>query len=406
MIFFVVHGTRNRLHFVVLVIGSGAYFYWIYSLKYHEYNLKENGIAPLNVLTTGERSLILQVNKRFTINYDKLVETNTQDKANKHVVSELPLFQSLKEEEFPSTDTDVPRIPHIIHHMYKTEMIPGMYTAHVKSFIYYNPTWTYRFWTDESGRKLLQKQYPHLVDIYDKFGNNVKRSDMLRYAVLYEYGGFYADFDMENFRSLNITTLKYACIFPVEPFEHSALLYNKHFIINNAFIGCRPKHPFFKLLLVGLQNADFNGDPVSTTGPGYVTRKFLEYNNISVSSSEMNKTDWSSNSPYFYKGELKEIDKNAVYVPNSQYFMDKIDPMLLETNGQITKACKHVNTLTYLKQRACFELLRREKIRKNRLYTFTVHHWYHLWLMTKDKIHSLKSTNIKEIVPNFIQYNG
>jgi hypothetical protein len=44
MIFFVVHGTRNRLHFVVLVIGSGAYFYWIYSLKYHEYNLKENGI--------------------------------------------------------------------------------------------------------------------------------------------------------------------------------------------------------------------------------------------------------------------------------------------------------------------------------------------------------------------------
>jgi hypothetical protein len=44
MIFFAVHGTRNRLHFVVLVIGSGAYFYWMYSLKYHEYNLKEKGI--------------------------------------------------------------------------------------------------------------------------------------------------------------------------------------------------------------------------------------------------------------------------------------------------------------------------------------------------------------------------
>jgi mannosyltransferase OCH1-like enzyme len=285
-------------------------------------------------------------------------------------------------------------------------MIPGMYTAHVKSFIYNNPTWTYRFWTDESGRKLLQKQHPHLVGIYDKFGNNVKRSDMLRYAVLYEYGGFYADFDMENFRSLNITTLKYACILPVEPFEHSALLYNKHFIINNAFIGCRPKHPFFKLLLNGLLNAKFNGDPVNTTGPDYVTRKFLEYNNINVSSSEINKTDGSSNSPFFYKGELKEIDNNAVYVPNSQYFMDKIDPMLLETNGKITLACKHINTLTYLKQRACFELSRREKIRKNRLYTFTVHHWYHLWLMKKDKIHSLKSTNIKEIVPYFIKYNG
>jgi hypothetical protein len=34
-----------------------------------------------------------------------------------------------------------------------------------------------------------------------------------------------------------------------------------------------------------------------------------------------------------YKGEYKEIDNDVVYVPNSQYFIDKIDLIHIYTHG-------------------------------------------------------------------------
>ena len=326
---------------------------------------------------------------------------------NVELTKQVSLFQSVEEEEFPSTDNKEPRIPHIIHQMYADEMIPQRYVNLVKSFIRLNPTWEYRFWTDQTGRQLLQKHHPYLVNVYDKFGNNVKRSDMLRYAVLYEYGGFYADFDMENLRSLNNTTFKYACIFPVEPFEHSAFLYKKPYIINNAFMGCRPKHPFLKLLLSVLRGANVHSEPVGTTGPVFVTKMFIRYNEIRNESLDKNKTDWSSNSPYFYKGQLQEIDNNAVYVPNSQYFMDKIDPIHLhrDGNGKFPTLCKNVQILSHLQQRGCFELSSRKIIRANRKYTYTLHHWYHLWCNKKEVIEKLEKVNISSVVHNCIQYH-
>ncbi|XP_053394282.1 uncharacterized protein LOC128555577 isoform X2 [Mercenaria mercenaria] len=101
-----------------------------------------------------------------------------------------PLFQSAKEEEFPATDGPLPRIPHIIHQIFSDKMIPEMYIKHMRSFIKHNPTWDYRFWTYQSGRRLLLKRHPYLVKVYNKFGNSVKRSDLLRY----EYCMNLADF--------------------------------------------------------------------------------------------------------------------------------------------------------------------------------------------------------------------
>ncbi|XP_060560883.1 uncharacterized protein LOC132720715 [Ruditapes philippinarum] len=316
----------------------------------------------------------------------------------------FPLFQSATPEEFPTSDDRVLRIPHILHQIYVDEMIPDVYIEHIKSFIEYNPTWEYRFWTDASGRQFLQKHNPYLVKAFNTLGNGVKRSDLLRYAVLYEYGGFYADFDMHNFRSLNRTTMKYACIFPVEPFEHSSFLYHREFVINNAFMGCRPKHPFIKLLLLGLRNASPKGNPVMVTGPIYVTEKFIQYNHITNESVNRNKTDWSSNSPYFYKGEMKENDKNSVYVPNSQYFMDKIDPIHTTKTGVLTRLCGRVQTLSYLRQRGCMEYKSRRSVRKHRKYTFTTHHWYHIWHRNRTFVEQMKKVNIKHIVPQFILY--
>ncbi|XP_053378217.1 uncharacterized protein LOC128548004 [Mercenaria mercenaria] len=200
--------------------------------------------------------------------------------------------------------------------------------------------------------------------------------------------------------------MKYACVVPVVPFEHSALLHNMVFVVNNGVMSCRAKHPFFKLLLSNLRWANPSGNPVETTGPGYVTRTFIQYNHIGLVDTGRNKTDWTSNSPYFYKGELREDDNNSVYVPNSQYFMDKLDPIHVKEDGKFTQLCKSIGILPRLKQRACSEFYRRKVIREKKKYTFTVHHWYHLWLMNKKSINRLKKISISDIAPNCILYNG
>ncbi|KAH3835880.1 hypothetical protein DPMN_109248 [Dreissena polymorpha] len=90
------------------------------------------------------------------------------------------------------------------------------------------------FWTDETARQLIQAMYPDFIVVWDNYRNNVNKADALRYCVLYEFGGIYADLDFECLRPLDPVTREYAAIFPLEPFEHSALRYNIPFLLNNA----------------------------------------------------------------------------------------------------------------------------------------------------------------------------
>lgn len=233
----------------------------------------------------------------------------------------------------------------------------------------------------------------------------MKKSDLLRFAVIYEYGGIYADLDVKNMRSLDRVTTKYACIVPTEPFEHSAIVFNTVCVLSTAVLLCRPKHPFFLQLLLNLQLADPNGNPVVVTGPWYITEVYLSYNKISRDDLQRNKTDNRSNSPYFYKGAMAEEHDDAVYIPNSQYFMDNVDLEFIKDgelnicNEQTTMAKRQV--LIY---RACNEFNSRKLLRKRRKYAFTFHYWSHMWTLSQEKIDTLEKRHIKDIVPNCIIY--
>ncbi|KAH3710707.1 hypothetical protein DPMN_070199 [Dreissena polymorpha] len=64
------------------------------------------------------------------------------------------------------------------------------------------------FLTDKSGRKLLAELHPHLLNIWDGFVENIKRSDMLRYLLLYEFGGVNANIDIESGSGCNEVCLR------------------------------------------------------------------------------------------------------------------------------------------------------------------------------------------------------
>jgi mannosyltransferase OCH1-like enzyme len=200
--------------------------------------------------------------------------------------------------------------PRIIHQTGPTEKIPDRYAPYVKSWIYNNPHWHYRYWSDEENRDLVKSDFPDFLHTFDGYEHNIQRADAVRYMIMYKYGGVYADLDFESVRPLdqlfartrlsnrpcsdsNSTTncssagsdplLGAGVVFGEEPLAHSYLLENRAdgHMACNAFLASTAGHPFWKLVIALMQErstnrggfgdysfgGDFSSDPVSSTGP-------------------------------------------------------------------------------------------------------------------------------------------
>lgn len=64
-----------------------------------------------------------------------------------------------------------------------------------------NDDFYYMHWTDEDLLSLMISDFPQIYEIWYEI-RGIQRSDLGRYAVLYKYGGFYADTDFYTFSSL------------------------------------------------------------------------------------------------------------------------------------------------------------------------------------------------------------
>lgn len=389
-------------------------------LKAIDHNISEALLAPKQYLPihwneSHARHHILNISEENTTDHDP-PRTNISTQMVRYFET-IVLFQPAEELEFPTKEGTSPRIPHIIHQVYTNETLPAAYCKnYISTFIKNNPKWQYRFWTYESGRKFLVRYYPYMLKLFDRVDeNSVIKTDIIKYAVIYEFGGVYSDLDMKNLRPLDRATMKYACIIPTEPFEHPNIMIRKPYLLGTSILLCRPKHPFFKRLLRALQSADPEGRPVKISGSQFMTMQYNEfmYQSITADSNKI-KQERSSNSPYFYRLEITgdAEDNDAIYVPNSQYFMDNVDPTMLDKDGKIP-LCRHIQglyastellLLPEISKRACDEFDSRKEVRKNKKYTFTVHYWHHLWVMDLAWLLTQKTMHIREAVPNCILY--
>jgi len=139
-----------------------------------------------------------------------------------------------------------------------------------------NPDWEYRFLDDDAAEQFMRKHFDDdTLRAYTSFPLAVMRADMLRYAVLMEYGGVYADID--TFTAVPIDRWLGPLVgknrFPIA-FENDVHLCQWGMI-------APPKHPAFKsvldLIVRRMKEVDFkvnvsNEDFVHFhTGPGVFT---------------------------------------------------------------------------------------------------------------------------------------
>lgn len=190
-------------------------------------------------------------------NYKKIV---SQDK--------IGLFSCCKTlyQQYPVPQeriTQEPTIPLIIHQIWLGSPVPKEFHAYQESWKRYHPEWQYYLWTDQE-----LAHFPlYNRDLYEQAVNQGERSDIVRYEILYRYGGVYVDMDFE-------------CLHPFDQLHHYYDFYTglqpldtNYVQLGNALIGSRPEHPLLLALIQGLRNSKAT-TIVAKTGPIFFTHLF------------------------------------------------------------------------------------------------------------------------------------
>ena len=96
-------------------------------------------------------------------------------------------------------------------------------------------------WSDESVKELLQTYDKSLIPVYDYFTLPQQRSDFGRYLILYLYGGFYLDIDIEKGKEECLDNLLDKNKIVTSSGGYSG--------VSQSFIGAIPFQPLFKDLI-------------------------------------------------------------------------------------------------------------------------------------------------------------
>ncbi|KAL1716599.1 glycosyltransferase family 32 protein [Schizophyllum commune] len=107
--------------------------------------------------------------------------------------------------------------------------------------------WTFIMWEDENADAFVKENYPDLFDMYRGYGQEIQRSNVIRYLILNKMGGIYLDLDVK-------------CKVPLDPFLTQPWLSPPGLPtgINNAFLTSTPGNPFLGFVIERLQAYDLN----------------------------------------------------------------------------------------------------------------------------------------------------
>ena len=253
-----------------------------------------------------------------------------------------------------SNDQSLPGIPHIFHYIWLGSPIPKRLKILITSWQLLHPTWKHYIWEDKDIQQLVinHKQGIHHhhhhhhhtentntdtttipsvstilpptpdilynADVFRSAYNYGQCSDILRYELLYNFGGIYIDMDMLALSSLDTLCLEADFFIGISNTKSS-------WELNNAIIGSIPGHPFLRQLIETiytdyiekssslsmvtsapstklLTNQEKFMEVIQRTGPWFITEQlmpiFLELWKFSGSSELLSSSSTSSIQKY------------------------------------------------------------------------------------------------------------
>jgi inositol phosphorylceramide mannosyltransferase catalytic subunit len=143
-------------------------------------------------------------------------------------------------------------IPRIFHQVWIGEdPIPDEYLAFQQGWLDHHPGWELRFWTEDHLPESLRRP-----EARERLRVPSERSNILRFEVLWQWGGVYVDTDFECLRSIE----------PLLDGVEFCTAYIERDRVNGAFIGAVPGHPIVDRLVDELQPREFYGHDKRATG--------------------------------------------------------------------------------------------------------------------------------------------
>lgn len=158
------------------------------------------------------------------------------------------------------------KIPKIIHQIWLGSPFPYEYKQYQKSWQEHHPGWEYKLWTDDAVSRLkLANQ-----DLYDASMNYGEKSDILRYELLYRYGGLYVDTDFECLQPFDVLHHSYDFFIGIQPLDTG---YSQ---LGIGLIGSVPGHPLLKHC-IDLIRGNNTKQIIARTGPIHCTNVFYHF---------------------------------------------------------------------------------------------------------------------------------
>ena len=187
-------------------------------------------------------------------------------------------------------------IPKLIHQVWiGPKPLPKKYKKWMLSWKNINKDWEYKLWTDKKIKELTFEN----KDLFDKSKNVGFKSDLARYEILKQFGGLYADTDLECIRSIPDYFRTYDFV--------SCIVFNNTPQINNALILSKPNSYFLSKMIDNVTLQNNNNDAIETlkcSGAELMTKIYFSLN------QETRIKNLILPSNYFYPLPNFPLDKN------------------------------------------------------------------------------------------------
>lgn len=177
-------------------------------------------------------------------------------------------------------------IPKRIHMvlLHWNEVIPPLFTKCERCIRETHPDWDVILWDDTASVEFVEKYFPEYLRAYQSFPYDVQRTDFLRLAFVYVFGGFYMDLDMVPILPLD-GLLGHSLVLSeektIDKAEQQKLSLKYRVRIASYMFGGEAKHPFFRYVLDAMVlrstiKVETQQEVLDVTGPGLLTDSYWE----------------------------------------------------------------------------------------------------------------------------------
>jgi mannosyltransferase OCH1-like enzyme len=193
-------------------------------------------------------------------------------------------------------------IPCIIHQIWLGSPLPAAFKAYQASWQQQHPDWHYLLWADAQVAQLsLINQ-----DLFDAADNNGEKSDILRYELLYQFGGLYVDVDFECLKPFD-ELQKFDFYIGIQPFD------TDHVQVGIGLIGAKKHHPLLAQMIALLRFTRDQQQIIKRTGPQAFTCLLSLTKHVTT-------RDLILPASYFYpRGYTQTKDEPAVWLKPESY---------------------------------------------------------------------------------------